>query len=622
MRTFIYLKSFHDFSHNEFIEQLKIYNQISEVYLIDNTRNESDRNLFLEELSGVELDNTEYIINEMYQSFGEAANQQLLHANTEILIVSPGVRIRKEDIREMKRIYDCSEHHKFVVPRTNDGHYQTLPVDKYLYHRNEIVYDAASCIEMAQHLPDFSLLPWAEDCCVLLDGTRLFDIRGFLTDYLTMSAALKDFSIFMSDYGYNTVAANHAFAENVKEEMDETMQSRDTYKLLLRHKELLKILEMKYQQCFLMPQDYFLRLIAGKTSATQKILYFLPHLAAEYNGSAIHALMLLEGMVSGLPENWELSVVMPAKARAFFKVEQKFDLKWMEMEEIKDIYDLAFAPYHIFSPKQLDAMKQHALKIVCWPLDLINDRSNYLSGAHHIKFHEELARVCDGLIFFSEATRNDYELFFGHVKNLQCIPKRVSHIVPESLSERYPDEELPFASYYLLFGNRYRHKMMEPTIALLKDMEYNFILVGGAQQGPIAPNIYSYPSGHLSGEWIAKLYHNCKALIFPSIYEGFGLPVLQALNAGKNVYLMESELNHELESLADGFRGHIFYMNSLYDLAGQLKETENCKGPEMNLYTRSWKDVANECIEFLEQVLEQENDYDKMTARWRMAFRN
>ena len=41
--------------------------------------------------------------------------------------------------------------------------------------------------------------------------------------------------------------------------------------------------------------------------------------------------------------------------------------------------------------------------------------------------------------------------------------------------------------------------------------------------------------GFLSADEFAALYASCRALIFPSLYEGFGMPVLEAMNFGKPV---------------------------------------------------------------------------------------
>jgi glycosyltransferase involved in cell wall biosynthesis len=41
--------------------------------------------------------------------------------------------------------------------------------------------------------------------------------------------------------------------------------------------------------------------------------------------------------------------------------------------------------------------------------------------------------------------------------------------------------------------------------------------------------------GHLPAEYFSALFSSCRALIFPSLYEGFGMPVLEAMSMGKPV---------------------------------------------------------------------------------------
>ena len=49
-----------------------------------------------------------------------------------------------------------------------------------------------------------------------------------------------------------------------------------------------------------------------------------------------------------------------------------------------------------------------------------------------------------------------------------------------------------------------------------------------------------------SDKKLYKLYQHCEALIFPSIYEGFGLPVIEALSLNKPVLLSNIEVFKEI----------------------------------------------------------------------------
>lgn len=52
--------------------------------------------------------------------------------------------------------------------------------------------------------------------------------------------------------------------------------------------------------------------------------------------------------------------------------------------------------------------------------------------------------------------------------------------------------------------------------------------------------------GYISDEEAKALMSNCKAFIFPTFYEGFGMPPLEALSAGAKVIVSDIECMHEV----------------------------------------------------------------------------
>ena len=83
--------------------------------------------------------------------------------------------------------------------------------------------------------------------------------------------------------------------------------------------------------------------------------------------------------------------------------------------------------------------------------------------------------------------------------------------------------------------------------------EYIFAIAGGGKLKGVAnsmglanlPNVKFL--GYVTDEEAKCLMKNCKAFIFPSLYEGFGIPPLEALGAGcKNVILSDIEVLHEI----------------------------------------------------------------------------
>ncbi len=98
-------------------------------------------------------------------------------------------------------------------------------------------------------------------------------------------------------------------------------------------------------------------------------------------------------------------------------------------------------------------------------------------------------------------------------------------------------------TYFLTVASQSRHKNFDCVLeaARLVKSRVDFVAVGGSfqqvfhQNGRIEtktmpPNIHAL--GFVNDNQLKALYENALGYIFPSLYEGFGLPVLEAMNCG------------------------------------------------------------------------------------------
>lgn len=94
--------------------------------------------------------------------------------------------------------------------------------------------------------------------------------------------------------------------------------------------------------------------------------------------------------------------------------------------------------------------------------------------------------------------------------------------------------------------------------------------------------------GYLSDEEIVALYRCCKAFIFPSIHEGFGIPPLEALCLGAKVVVANTSCLPEI------FQGSVYYIDPYNtDInIDDLIENEQIAPPELVLNRYSWKNIA------------------------------
>jgi glycosyltransferase involved in cell wall biosynthesis len=59
-------------------------------------------------------------------------------------------------------------------------------------------------------------------------------------------------------------------------------------------------------------------------------------------------------------------------------------------------------------------------------------------------------------------------------------------------------------------------------------------------------NVTAIPSGHISQSDLHRLFATARIIVFPSFYEGFGLPVAQGLAYGRPVLVRDSPLWYEI----------------------------------------------------------------------------
>jgi glycosyltransferase involved in cell wall biosynthesis len=118
---------------------------------------------------------------------------------------------------------------------------------------------------------------------------------------------------------------------------------------------------------------------------------------------------------------------------------------------------------------------------------------------------------------------------------------------PESASSEYDrlNQKYGIPGPYVLLASarNWRTKNLETALRVLKAVResgVNFtILVYGPPEGieackanEIAPALEMKRTGYVAADELAVLYRHASVFLFPSLYEGFGLPVLEAMSCG------------------------------------------------------------------------------------------
>jgi len=144
--------------------------------------------------------------------------------------------------------------------------------------------------------------------------------------------------------------------------------------------------------------------------------------------------------------------------------------------------------------------------------------------------HEGSARRAEAVIVPSQFVRRSV------VEHLGLPPDRV-HAIPHGIDhERFrpgPEQREPFLLYP---GRPWPHKnharLFEALTLLRRERpQLELVLTGGGHEGRAVPPGVRV-EGQVTPEELVSLYRRAACLVFPSLYEGFGQPPLEAMACG------------------------------------------------------------------------------------------
>jgi glycosyltransferase involved in cell wall biosynthesis len=127
----------------------------------------------------------------------------------------------------------------------------------------------------------------------------------------------------------------------------------------------------------------------------------------------------------------------------------------------------------------------------------------------------------------------------------------------------------------------------------------NAELLGQINSGPLKDRIRYL--GIVTDEELRDLYLSCAALVFPSTYEGFGIPVLEALSLGTPTLTSRGTVMEEIA----GANAMYFDPYSVESIAGAIIEFLKSGGPAIDrerLAEYTWKKSAENLLAVFEEL--------------------
>lgn len=178
------------------------------------------------------------------------------------------------------------------------------------------------------------------------------------------------------------------------------------------------------------------------------------------------------------------------------------------------------------TPRKLNCKK---VVTVCDLIPLIMDvKLGTLSKWYWSKWLPYSVRSADKIIAISKNTQADIKRLLGKDSTVTYL---ATNYKPQKV-------EKPPYEFILTVGTQEPRKNLRRLISAFNKYESNLHLVIAGKAGwgeELRGDGRVHFRGYVSDNVLQKLYNQCKFFVYPSLYEGFGLPPLEAMACGKAV---------------------------------------------------------------------------------------
>lgn len=555
------------------------------------------------------------------------AVRELDSTRNDILLLNSDTEVTEGFLEEMIAVLHLFDRHAVVCPRSNNATILSVPL-LYDGRRDDIVKDSyAAWQRLSPLLPRFRTIPTGVGFCMLIRRAMIANFGLFDEVYGRGYNEENDFCGRINRLGYSVIMANRAFVFHFESKSFSAAQKTELQKtndvtLKRRYPEFAPAVE-KYFCVDVHPVDHFTDVWA-LPRPKKKVLFSLYNLPALFNGTSEQGLSLLYSFARQFGASYDIHVLTNRAGDAFHHVSKDFPTFYIEKTTpLTARYDVAIVPSQIFDITQLDVLNRHALKIVVVMQDIISWRSNYLNSDALEVTGSATVRYADRIVTISHFTKNDLERYFSNEPIAQKIrvsllgvarPNQVPAI-PEKYAAGIPED------FVFIVGNHFKHKAIAQALKALHRSSHRFVVLGVDENAVCRedyPNMTFLKSGFLSAEFVEALYANARLIVFPSQYEGFGIPIAKAYLYHRPVVAYETEVNRELAAAFRWEKHQMMFFREFDRLSAIVDETlrRAAFAKELRSDARCWDDYARDVGHIVDEVVAQPMDIAHLCRRW------
>lgn len=277
-----------------------------------------------------------------------------------------------------------------------------------------------------------------------------------------------------------------------------------------------------------------------------KIVFDAERMKYPFTGLFEYCLQLGEALLNIKTNEDKLAFYIPKKAEIYFEkpidtFEQKSFHKFL-FPRFQHI-DIWHATYQ--STAYLPKNKKIKKVLTIHDLNFLYEKKSVQKHEKYLKKVQQNIDLADHIVAISEFTRQDI------IKYLKTGDKPISVVYNGCTVKSFPEYSNTAITdsrpYFFALGTVIPKKNFHVLVPLLQHNDYDLVIAGKADEAyknliMDQAKLHGVSSrvkviGPVSNEDKYLYYKNCKAFLFPSLAEGFGIPVIEAMFFGKPVFL-------------------------------------------------------------------------------------
>jgi glycosyltransferase involved in cell wall biosynthesis len=312
----------------------------------------------------------------------------------------------------------------------------------------------------------------------------------------------------------------------------------------------------------------------------------------------------LLAQISSDDKEWNVTVVVPKDARTQLGLNYPGFSCVESLDNIDNTFDVAVSITPINTVSRCLSVLRMSLRWMVIHLDIIAIRSlphlsQHVQARSAVEFYLENA---DEIITISEFSRNDLISYFGNPDTTRI--KVVTLGIPASFTPNTLPEEFDLTSGgVFVVGNALPHKQVNKAVQVLISAGLNVTTIGGGEAVSARHRVMS--PRDVDDAMLQRILNESSVIVFPSRYEGFGLPIVEAAQAKRPIVLADTEINREVTKLL-GRENQTVFFTKLKDIlaavsqAQQLMNSDNGKIPLLSEFSEQ---ILHEAQDLLSQPL-------------------